>query len=125
VRGHHGRQQDQQRRQHRRQVLRAEDGRARQRLEQDVGDGAVAQLGPQRRGREDEAHHRKEHGQDELAVQVEGEGGRVGVGAGGEHRHQHQWQRNQRHDQQPAPGKELPEAEAEQDAGGPHRRPTR
>jgi hypothetical protein len=125
VRGHHGRQQDQQRRQHRRQVLGAEDGGARQRLEQDVGDGAVAQLGPERRGREDQAHDRQQHGQDELAVQVEGEGGRVGVGAGGEQRHHHQRQRDQRHDQQPAPGQELPEAEAEQDAGGFHRRPTR
>jgi MFS family permease len=53
-----GGQQHQQRGEHGGQVLGAEDGRAGDRLEQQVGDGSVAQLGAERRGREDEGHHR-------------------------------------------------------------------
>jgi MFS family permease len=53
-----GWQQHEQRGQDGGQVLGAEDGRAGDRLEQQVGDGSVAQLGTERRGREDEGHHR-------------------------------------------------------------------
>jgi hypothetical protein len=75
VAGRLGREQDDQGGQHGGQVLGSEQGRAGDRLEEQVGDGAVAQLGPKGGGREGEGDHRQQHGQDQLAEQLQGEGG--------------------------------------------------